>query len=427
MLIDVQHPVNDRSQPIDDVDIQLQGSHDQEMSNEGSQYADVSHTSEYVDSTAVRRKRTKVSALPRDRVLQVPNIVLQQWHDGYVSNMQDARRLKRSKQQVRQAKANAGLIFLGTGQPGPIRSAPIFADSLLNCARDIFQHLTGTIGVRTKRKRHRTSSRSDTSDSGQRRTRPCTDEGAEIARGGVENEEGYIAAADDIDPSIEIAREAMTMMQDYSTQLPLPWSGSRPGSVRSGRQSRQASILSSRAMGMGTGIRPGSIHSFDRRTSRLASVSPMLGHNSTHRSSSHHHESQSGLDDTGFLPGFDSGPNTSPQNRGRNNTQDVAESHSQLQDTLIRERTEFLVWIQNSIDARQDEGGEEIIRFDELLPTQQYARAVAAQGFLHVLVLANSNAITIKQTTVDEAGANLWWGSIDISINKDIAEDMIEI
>lgn len=397
------------------------------MSNESSQYVDISSTSEYAEFTEVRRKRTEGPALPRDRILQISNIVLQQWYNDYVTNMRNARKLKDSRQQFRRAKANAELILLGTGQSSFILSGYMFAEPLLDSAKNLFGHLTGAIGakngIKTKRKRHGTASETDSSDSEKRRTKLRADEETEIARGGIENEEGYVAMADDIDPSIEIAREAMTMMEDYSTQLPLPWSGSRAGSVHSARLSRQASVLSSRAIGIGigTGMRPGSVHSFDRRTSRIPSASPMLSRSIMRRSSGHNHESQSGLDDAGFLPDFESGPDTSPQYHGRS-TQDITESQ-QLHDTFIKESTEFMIWIQNSIDAKKDEDSEETVeqhisvKFEELLPIQQYARAVAAQAFLHVLVLANRNAIKVAQKTADEAGSDLWWATLDISIS----------
>ena len=426
------NPVQSLSQPGDEIpsiteDIGLL----QDFVEQGVPEESVQSTeaSEYIQEAQPRRKRAAARLLPRDATTLIPFSEIQRWEQDYARNMNDVRRAKEVRSRARHAKINAAFVLGNIGQTDISTDGRPLADSLRKLATDLVEQLTGIVadGNAHKRSHKRRASSRDSSSSFSENSKSRTrmHEDKEEFRGDlIENEEGYLGMLDDTVPSIELAREAITMIEDQSTQLPLPWSGSRAGSAHSGRLSRQASVLSARAAGNTGTRRADSLRMFDRRASRLPSMSPLVGHLSAQNTPGNlPRELQSNSQHNDFM--FDIGGNldTSPQGPGLDfqGFESFSPSAAGRNAEMTRESADFLAWIQDAVAAKdqETEDSDELptkITFDELLPVQEHVRAVAAQGFLQLLTLANSSMIEVSQQAKDHGGNDLWWGPLDISL-----------
>ena len=385
--------------------------------------------SEYIQETQTRRKRIAARPLPRDTAILIPFNEIQQWEQNYVPYVNGVRMVKEIKSRARHAKGNAAFILSNIGQTDVPMGGRSAADPLRKLATNLVKQLTGIdFDENVPKKSHKrrvssTSFSSSASEDPKSRTRMHEDE-EEFRRDLIENEEGYLGMLDETVPSIELAREAITMIEDQSTQLPLPWSGSRAGSVHSGRLSRQASILSARGSGNASARRASSLRMFDRRVSRLPNASPLVGHTSAHNTSGDFpRELRFGSQQDDFLFDIGGESNTSPHGPGLDfqGSESFSPSAAKHNAEMTRESADFLAWIQDAVAAEEQQtehGGDLPVRitFDKLLPIQEHLRAVAAQGFLQLLTLANSGTIEVSQQMKDHGGNDLWWGPLDISL-----------
>lgn len=145
--------------------------------------------------------------------------------------------------------------------------------------------------------------------------------------------------------------------------------------------------------------------SFDRRVSRLpiTGASPLVGRGA-HRQSSldlGFHDDEEELlggrlrSDDPALEEFELyGPAAGVA------TQTAAESQW-VRATLDQESTNFFEFVKAQLGGGDDdelgEQGRESIAFQELLPPTQHTKIVAAQAFLHVLVLVGKGLLHVQQ------------------------------
>ena len=390
------------------------------------------------EAAQVRKTRGR-RALPLDTVTELRNSDLAQWNTNYATNMKEAARHKVQHKQVLQAKKNAaawvfgnGLGGVGTGFSIPDLRGPfnMFAGDQL------YEALTGIQLNAAGRKRGRDDDEGGTSGSEGRRTRPRSEGEEQVGRGEALNK-----GDDDVLPqfddnvscfrcrqiisnrpyqTIELGRDAPPPLEEYSSQM--PWNvtaslhgsrqGSRQGSLARGRGPAFSSSIGggfpfsaggpSSAGPFPSGL-PGS---FDRRARRLpiTGASPLVGRG-PHRPSSldlGFHDDEEELlggrlrSDDPALEEFELyGPAAGVA------TQTAAESQW-VRAALDQESTNFFDFVKAQLGGRDDdelggEQGRESIAFQELLPPTQHTKVVAAQAFLHVLVLAGKGLLQVQQ------------------------------
>lgn len=92
-------------------------------------------------------------------------------------------------------------------------------------------------------------------------------------------------------------------------------------------------------------------------------------------------------------------------------TQTAAESQW-IRSTLTREASNFLDFVKTEIEAREpsvQEDEDELVTevqtsvlFEELLPPFRHSKPVGAQGFYHVLALATTGQLNVKQVNASD-------------------------
>ena len=223
-----------------------------------------------------------------------------------------------------------------------------------------------------------------------------------------------------ISQAIELGRDAVPLLEDYSSQMPWNISASKHGS-------RQSSLARGRGIVSSMGGFPTSVggpsslphvpeavipSSFDRRASRITSASPLLGRGIQRSGSLElptHDDGDlflggRGLSDDQALDDFQLyGPAAAVD------TQTAAQSQW-VKNTLDQESTNFLDFVKAKIASRlgisEDDDNDELdegaesrtsVGFEELLPLTDNSKIVAAQAFHHVLALATKGLIGVKQ------------------------------
>ena len=403
-----------------------------------------------------RRRKAIVKGTQIDRIRELTNAQLKDWHDNYKTNMRDATRIKAGHQQAGQAKKNAifwvlerGIGNLGGGVSqnqlsGPLAdifSGPAFAKHILG----IQEHA----GVK------RTRSLSDTADTDEdeeaRRVRARAED-EENVRWGQDDDQGILNIGDDegvflgleeTEIEVQHGRKAPTPLSDRLSQA--PWNLS----------SRQSSIqpyrISSSAMGGAVGgfdLRISSTHgSRGSRLSKLMQDSPLFGRGSRPRQSSLQigdpvralSQHDTGLiADVDDLFGVDNSDAFSPTHAGFSQSSafqqfgpsaavstQVAQESQWVREALDVESGNFLDFIRTNVIEKvanlypsfRNVDAEDIdipsTTFQELLPPENNTVLVGAQGILHVLTLATRGMIVVKQE--DEFGAD-----IEITLNAEL-------
>jgi meiotic recombination protein REC8, fungi type len=443
---------------------ELQKEQTTETSKEGSEYKEV---------TPARKKHRNRQIL-KDDVLQIRKSTLKIWNDSYLSKMQDDRRRMAIRKAKRRSKNMAtyfvyrsgiGNIGAGIGQTGfthplaQLFSGDAFLKSLQNRMDDSVAHKARGI------KRSYSHSTSSNADYERRRTRIRLEEGSQIGRGdfqGLEDQD-YTNIPFDLDASVELARDAVSLLEEHSTQM--PWNTTQGGSIHSSLRSRAASILSTNQPG--STFKPPSLPSLDRRASRLPEASPLFGRSrlpSQGPSPGNVFTQSMGNTGVDFLPGGSSNDDNvnpmvlnSPEHINREfelfgpaavvSTQQ-ASSSQWLRQVLNTESENFLVFVHQAIETNRARevavstgggsrsftataGGEEIaltagISFEALLPPKKNSKIVAAQAFLHVLTLANRGALRVHQEAVDEHGQDIWWGTLWLGLDSKLTATEVE-
>ncbi|KAL8832062.1 MAG: hypothetical protein Q9170_005029 [Blastenia crenularia] len=360
-------------------------------------------------------KHREPKELPVDRTQELRNSVLAEWNDGYLTNMDSAKKSKLQHKSTAIAKQNAAFWVFGAGIGGI--GAGMGASHMKGPLADMFagdalmQALTGAPPSIAGSKRSRSGAEGDGSDSEARRVRMRRDD-EEVGRA-----QGFNLDEDDMmalpgSQAIEQGRHGRPSLEDTSQ---FPWNrsaslqGSRQGSIAQGHG------FASSIGGFATsGGRPSSLPpiagagSMDRRASRITSASPLVGRGP---------ELFSDLE----IPQFDDndllgGPSTSVAGDDFQiygpaagvDTQ-TAEQSQWLRTTLDTESNNFLEFIKAGISSRAvaaQEAEDELsaiiptpnsIFFEDLLPPTQNSKIVAAQALHHVLALATKTLIKVDQ------------------------------
>jgi meiotic recombination protein REC8, fungi type len=328
-----------------------------------------------------RRARPAPRAVPFDRTMELHNSDLARWNNEYVTNMNDAIRLKNAVRATTIAKKNAEFWMLTPSTQGPLG---IFSGVQL------LEALTGRTLPSSGEKRQREDDNSSDHD---RRVR---------SRGELSSDEiGRAAQEDDFmpimgDETIEQGREAPTPLDDRHLSSMMPWNQSagsrRPTALFSG-----VNQPTSASMG-------GPLDAVARRRSRLTSASPLMGRGVMAGDLDDFQLGGSQID-IGMTAGDDFelfGPAAGVD------TQTAAQSQWQ-RAVLDSESDHFLEFVQAGIkemnEARatalvgdeEDETSQGTIDFDTLLPPNSHTSIVAAQALLHVLTLATRNLLSVGQ------------------------------
>ena len=357
------------------------------------------HSDEPTSETVVapiRRKRPLAKAIPLDERTELRNIELLSWNRDYLLNMTLANAEGMKKRARTVAKKSAGYFVTGIGIGGvglPLASGltkaisnplSMFSGPSLLQALGVFVHVSA-------QKRPRDEIAIEGGDSSPKRRR--VDDG-DVARGGDHHSEGDIAyAPDDGFPSddIEIPREARTPTHDLSTAFPWNVSASKRGSAI-------PALGSTLGVGVGSTGGPSSVaggtgFELARRGSVAVSASPLPG--------------QTGLSpfrevsSVGVSAGIDDGMQM--DTTLADDEQFQLYGPAALVDTQTAEDSQWrsrqfdqqTVNFQLFLEEKCQQAGE--VTFEELLPSDQNSRIVAAQGLLHILTLASRGIISVVQ------------------------------
>ncbi|KAK7513792.1 Rec8 like protein-domain-containing protein, partial [Phyllosticta citriasiana] len=331
----------------------------------------------------VAQRQRKPRVIPLDTTMELRNTELLGWQKNYLQNMAQAVQHKHSLRAAAQAKKNAEYWVLGLGIGG---IGAIAGSTGIPGPLDMFkgEALLRTLGVRsepaaTKKRGHQLSAAED--EPQDRRVRQRSEEG-EFGRG---NEDDAVFHGDE---DIEVAREAAEEIQSQLSQH-FPWSF--PSSVAG-----PSSI--------------GVAGSLGRRTSRMISASPLHGRGAQRglEAAEHEHEQEEDLEET--LGAFDSdmaidgdefelyGAAAGVDTQTANHSQFA---HAQF-DRQIVQFGEFIFETMQKKKTDEDEeagqvGKDDELLFGELIRPESNTKAVAAQGFMHLLGLATQGRITVQQ------------------------------
>lgn len=208
-----------------------------------------------------------------------------------------------------------------------------------------------------------------------------------------------------------MGRDAPPALEDQS----FPWNasvsatGSRPGSII-------------RAFGLPSSVgRPSSLilpgggvsGSLDRRASRIASASPLLGRGQQRYSSLELpiHEDDDELLGLQQMSASNEAEDFQLYGPAAGVSTQVAAESQWMRATLDKESGNFLEFVTTEIARRRKTSGEEdaeradptvvqnAVLFEDLLPPLKHTKIVAAQALHHVLALATKGLINVQQDT----------------------------
>ncbi|KAI9670917.1 MAG: hypothetical protein M1817_003802 [Caeruleum heppii] len=370
----------------------------------------------------LQRHRKAPRAMEMDEVIELRNTDLNLWSEHYVANMTVSARAKTKKKVSRQAKKNAAVWVYegGIGGVGAgLGSAHIPFPLQMFSGAALLQALRPEMTPTSPQKRPR-GEEGEAEDGRERRLRPRSEDGHQIGRGGdtLMDDDGLVLPGDD--DGFEVGREAPPSLQDISSTM--PWNittsihGSRQGSsAQTGRgflSSGLGPALSSSIGRPGAYLGPSETGSLPpRRASRQISASPLFGRgrpSGLERFSSlelpEGEEEEINLlgppisEDREALEEFQLfGPAAGVD------TQTAAQTQF-IKETLDWESGNFLDFIRTGIAARQEGAsnleeavGRASVSFEELLLPAENSKMVAAQGFVHTLLLATKNLILVRQ------------------------------
>lgn len=431
-------------QTIEDVDSEESGDHNEDVAV----------------VTARQKRNRPIQAIPVDNPTQIPNRTLADWQNTYSDTMNAAANENNDKITLAQAKRNAahwvighGISGLGgLGLPGEHPLAAFSGQQLLDSLASPAQAQGG-------RKRSSSAVVEEYPEEERRRVR-VRPENDEIDDGVMDNDVvaqnanediaqdddgGNVDVDDDFEP--EIGRRQEEPLPDHPDSM--PWNiYAASSSKQASRQGSVCPFMSAAAASSSAGGRggfslgPGSIAS--RRFSRLIPESPLEHRNRLLRQSSIVGSVRLGSDDlggTGDDLAYDNFDNYELDRQLAANLGDITNfelpdpgaelstqraNNSQLVASILeQEAYNFLGFVQAKIaakEAEQAEGavGETSVAFEELLPSYEQPRAVAAQGLLHVLSLATQDLLHVRQENEE-------FGDIFISIVVNANEDEDEV
>jgi hypothetical protein len=348
--------------------------------------------------------------------MELHNKDLSDWNTNYLANMAEASRLKSTHRVYTDAKKNAEFLVWGTGIGGigvrpPGATAPTPIDMF--CGDSLFELYTGVNRKKTLAgKKHDRDSGIDEATEGEaRRVRPRTenddDESRQIGRaeGG---DEGMFPADDE---EVELPRDAPAALDDQQLFSAMPWnmSASVRGSSAVPRSAR-VGLPGSVAGSMSTTAKASALR---QRGGRLVSASPLQGRGT--------------LGDSDILRGFEAGDTDVEMEglalpemissdggflAGDVAAEEIAASAQRVTESLSAEGGNFLAFIADAVEQKQqraqqerdpfqeetaaDNDTEEVL-FEDLLPPQENGRMVACQGLMMVLALGTRGLLDVRQ------------------------------
>ncbi|KAK0653749.1 Meiotic recombination protein rec8 [Lasiodiplodia hormozganensis] len=358
------------------------------------------------------RRHYKRRVIQMDQTMELRNTELAGWMNGYVDNMNEARKQKQALLITSQAKKNAEywVLGLGLGGIGAIVGNTGLAGPLDQFRGDALLLSLGIDRNVAKKKRGRPrADDQDQSDEEGRRVRPRSEE-EEVARG--EMEDGGFVNVEEEEQDIEAPREAEPEQEERDLDQMFPWNVT--ASVRDSSRAPSArralgfggSGISSSAGGSAGGL-PGSLG----RRGRLVSESPLHGrghrHNLEPLPSS---EAAVDLEDYtlgGMGEDVSIGEGSQFEMHGAAAADTQATTESQLARTAFaREMENFGLFIFDRLkqkeeavaaEGSQSVGGVNEVLFEDILPPQSTTSIVAAQGFMHLLALTTQGRVSTRQ------------------------------
>jgi meiotic recombination protein REC8 len=402
------HNEMDQDLPMFDDDI-LGGQAFYPIQEQSGEQLDSSSPSPRVAATStapIRRKKRNIQALLTDSIMELRNKDLAAWNADYLKNMKEAARNKSRHRALAQAKKNAEFWVWGSGfggighrvlgATGPSPFDQFYGDNLFQlCTGMNRNQLAGT-------KHDRDSGIDEATQEESRRVRHKYDiEEEQMGRG--EKDEGmFLLGEDEIGNAgvdeVELPREASAALDDQQVFSAMPWN--IIASIR-GSSAVPRSALS--------GLH-GSLHR--RRGSRMVSASPLHGRGQL--SSLDALKDFEASDDFGILGGNDFGmPGPSSDGAWVEPAQSMQTSF-RIREALSTEGENFLAYVSGAIaekrtrvearvidmsDVLQADATADVdeVLFEEILPSKENSKVVAAQGLLMVLALGTRGMLDVRQ------------------------------
>lgn len=358
------------------------------------------------------RRQYKRRVIQMDQTMELRNTELAGWMNGYVDNMNEARKQKQALLITSQAKKNAEYWVLGLGLGG---IGSIVGNTGLVGPLDQFRGdaLLLSLGIdrnvaKKKRGRPRADDQDQSDEDGRRVRRRSEEE--EVARG--EMEDGGFVNVEEEEHDIEAPREAEPEKEERDLDQMFPWNVT--ASVRDSSRAPSArralrfggSGISTSAGGSAGGL-PGSLG----RRGRLVSESPLHG-----RGHRHNLEPLPSSEAVGDLEDYTLGAMGEDVSIGEGSQFEMhdaaavdtqATTGSQLARTAFaREMENFGLFIFDRLKQKEEavaaegsqfiEGVNEVL-FEDILPPQSTTSIVAAQGFMHLLALTTQGRVSTRQ------------------------------
>ncbi|KAG9247430.1 Rec8 like protein-domain-containing protein [Calycina marina] len=369
------------------------------------------------------RKPRARKALPTDKDIELCNTDLRLWQHNYLSDMDEAKKLKADKSHTSHSKKIGATFVYGSGINGVgngVGSSKLPSPLLMFSGESLLSMITGQ-PISAKEAKEGTKRTHEESDeavgSSPKRSRHSEQDNSheeEVGRN-LQDDFGVM----NMDDSIEVGREAPDALAEYHSSAMMPWNMSQS--------------LASHQRGMTSSI-AGRLPSIGSR--RLASASPLIGRGAPLPSGMDQLDivdnepimygrgdlnSHDGDDDVLRKGLSHAGGLSSSQVEAANfemfgpaaqvDTQTAAGSQW-VRDILDRESGNFYEYISNTIsekygdnlagEIRADRDVDEHVTFEELFNPGQNTQLVAAQAFYHVLSLATKNRVWVTQDLEDE-------------------------
>lgn len=402
----------------------------QQQSREGLNLGEHSSTVTDIATAPMRRKKRTIRAVLTDSTMELRNKDLAAWNAEYLQNMKEASRKKNHHRALVQAKKNADFWVWGAGfggighrvlgATGPTPFDQFYGDELFELCTGVNRNgLAGT-------KHDRDSGIDEATQQESRRVRHRSSELEDQIGRGDEDEEMFIGNAD-VD-EVELPRDAPTALDDQQVFSTMPWNIS--ASIR-GSSAVPRSALS--------GLH-GSLH--QRRGSRMISASPLHG-----RGQPGSLDALKGFeasDDFDNLGGENFGmPGPSSDGAWAEPTQPATTS-LRPREALSAEGQNFLTYVSEAIaekrthvearvadmsDILQADATADIeeVMFEEILPSKENSKMIAAQGLMMVLALGTGGMLDVRQEEhFGEIGLSLTEKTIAMEIAEAAEQEEVQ-
>jgi meiotic recombination protein REC8 len=381
---------------------------------------DTGNSSSTVTATVaapMRRRKRTIRTVLTDSTMELRNKDLAAWNAEYLKNMEEASHNKNQHRALIQAKKNAefwvwgagfgGIGYRVPGATGPTPFDQFYGDNLFQLCTGVNRN--GSVGT----KHDRDSGIDESTQKESRRVRhKSNNEEEQIGRG--EEDEGMFLLGEDefgnVGEEVELPRDAPAALDDQQVFSAMPWNISA--------LIRDSSAVPRSAL---SGL-PGSLH--QRRGSRMVSASPLHGRGQPGGLNALNLEAS---DNFSNLGGDDFGMPGSSSDGAWEESAQPNKASFHVREALSAEGENFLTYVSNAItekrtrvearaadmsDVLQADATADIdeVLFEEILPSRENSRMIAAQGLLMVLALSTRGMLDVRQ----EEG----FGEIGLSLTK---------